>query len=156
MIRYDLQCDKGHAFDAWFSNSDAYDQQVERHLVECAVCGSARIEKQIMAPGIASKANRKSESATAMVAGPVDPRAQTMLQMMREFRAHVEKTTENVGTNFAEEPPWHVLPRRAAANRAGCRARRWSAPGCCRQERPWHGPSGAAPIFRSPDLPAFR
>ena len=103
MIRYDLQCDKGHAFDAWFSNSDAYDQQVERHLVECAVCGSARIEKQIMAPGIASKANRKSESATAMVAGPVDPRAQTMLQMMREFRAHVEKTTENVGTRFAEE-----------------------------------------------------
>ena len=103
MIRYDLQCDKGHAFDAWFSNSDAYDQQVERHLVECAVCGSARIEKQIMAPGIASKANRKSESATAMVAGPVDPRAQVMLQMMREFRAHVEKTTENVGTRCAEE-----------------------------------------------------
>lgn len=103
MIRYDLQCDKGHAFDAWFSNSDAYDQQVKRHLVECVVCGSAKIAKQIMAPGIPAKANRKSEVATPMVAGSVDPRAQMMLQMMREFRAHVEKTTENVGTNFAEE-----------------------------------------------------
>ena len=103
MIRYDLQCEKGHEFDGWFSNSDAYDQQVKRHLVECVVCGSARIEKQIMAPGIPAKANRKLEVATPMVAGPVDPRAQMMLQMMREFRAHVEKTTENVGSRFAEE-----------------------------------------------------
>ncbi len=103
MIRYDLICEKGHEFDGWFSNSDAYDKQVKRHLVECVVCGSLRIDKQIMAPGIPSKANRKSEAATPMVAGPVDPRAQVMLQMMREFRAHVEKTTENVGTNFAEE-----------------------------------------------------
>lgn len=103
MIRYDLQCEKGHEFDGWFSNSGAYDQQVKRHLVECVVCGSAKIAKQIMAPGIPAKANRKSEVATPMVAGSVDPRAQMMLQMMREFRAHVEKTTENVGTNFAEE-----------------------------------------------------
>ncbi len=103
MIRYDLICEKGHEFDGWFSNSDAYDKQVKRHLVECVVCGSLRIDKQIMAPGIPSKANRKSEAATPMVAGPVDPRAQVMLQMIREFRAHVEKTTENVGTNFAEE-----------------------------------------------------
>ncbi len=103
MIRYDLQCDKGHEFDAWFSNSDAYDKQVKRQLVECMVCGSVKIEKQIMAPGIPAKSNRMSDVAKPMVAGPVDPRAQAMMQMMREFRAHVEKHTENVGENFAEE-----------------------------------------------------
>ena len=103
MIRYDLHCEKGHEFDAWFSNSDAYDAQVKRRLVECAVCGSVQIEKQLMAPGIPSKGNRKSEVSTAMVAGPVDPRAAMMLHMMREFRAHVEKNTENVGNRFAEE-----------------------------------------------------
>ena len=37
------------------------------------------------------------------VPAPVDPRAQAMLQMMRDFRAHVESNTENVGDNFAEE-----------------------------------------------------
>jgi hypothetical protein len=103
MIRYDLVCEKGHEFDGWFSNSEAYDKQVKRKLVECVVCGSVKIEKQIMAPGIPAKANKKSDNAVPMIAGPVDPRAQKMLEMMRAFRTHVESTAENVGTNFAEE-----------------------------------------------------
>ncbi len=103
MIRYDLQCEKGHEFDGWFSNSDAYDKQVSRHLIECIVCGSSKIEKQMMAPGIPAKANRTSHVATPLVAGPVDPRAQMFMQMVREYRAHVEKTAENVGDDFAEE-----------------------------------------------------
>jgi hypothetical protein len=103
MIRYDLRCEKGHEFDAWFSNSDAYDKQVQRHLVECVVCGSVKIEKQLMAPGIPAKSNRTSDVARPMATGVVDPRAQVMMQMMRDYRAHVEKTAENVGENFAEE-----------------------------------------------------
>jgi hypothetical protein len=95
MIRYDLICDQGHEFDGWFSDSVAFDKQQRRKLVECSHCGSDKIEKQIMSPGIPSKSNRKSDSA--------DPRAQAMMQMMREFRANVEKNSENVGNNFAEE-----------------------------------------------------
>jgi hypothetical protein len=52
MIRYALQCEKGHEFDGWFSNSDAYDTQVARHLVECVVCGSVTIENQIAKPKV--------------------------------------------------------------------------------------------------------
>lgn len=103
MIRYDLICEKGHKFDGWFSNSDAYDTQVKRRQVECGHCGSTRIDKQLMAPGIPAKSNRKSDVTKPMMAGPVDPRAQVMMQMMREMRVHVEKTSENVGDNFAEE-----------------------------------------------------
>ncbi len=104
MIRYDLICEKGHEFDGWFSDSLAFDKQQKRKLVECTHCGSAKIEKQIMAPGIPSKSNKKSDPApTQMLAKPVDPRAQMMMQMMREFRAHVEKNAENVGNKFAEE-----------------------------------------------------
>ena len=103
MIRYDLMCDKGHEFDGWFRDSLTYDKQAKRGMVECTHCGSVKIEKQLMAPGIPAKSNRKSVASQTMVAGPVDPRAQMMLQMMREFRAHVEKNTENVGANFAEE-----------------------------------------------------
>ena len=29
MIRYALNCEKGHAFESWFQNSAAYDKQVE-------------------------------------------------------------------------------------------------------------------------------
>ncbi|MBM3519924.1 MAG: DUF1178 family protein, partial [Alphaproteobacteria bacterium] len=60
MIRYDLQCSKGHAFDGWFRDSVAYDRQAAAGLVACTVCGSTSIEKQLMAPGIPAKSNRRS------------------------------------------------------------------------------------------------
>jgi hypothetical protein len=103
MIRYDLICDKGHEFDGWFRDSDTYDKQAKRGLVSCTHCGTAKIQKQIMAPGIPSKSNKKSENAVRMTAGPVDPRAAAMMQMMRDYRKHVETNAENVGNNFAEE-----------------------------------------------------
>jgi len=103
MIRYDLICDKGHAFDGWFRDSAAYDAQAERGLVSCTTCGSVKIEKQLMAPGIPAKANTKSELPKTMVAGPVDPRLAAMMQMVRDMRKHVEENADYVGDKFAEE-----------------------------------------------------
>ena len=103
MIRYDLVCDKGHAFDGWFRDSTAYDKQARRGFVSCAVCGSPRIEKQLMAPGIPAKSNGKAEALQKMVSGPVDPRMAMMMKMMREMRQHVEQNADYVGDKFAEE-----------------------------------------------------
>lgn len=103
MIRYDLICDKGHAFDGWFRDSAAYDAQAKRGLVNCAECGSVTIEKQLMAPGIPAKSNRKAAVPQKMMAGPVDARSQMLLHMMREMRKSVEANAEYVGDNFAEE-----------------------------------------------------
>jgi hypothetical protein len=86
MIRYDLVCEKGHEFDGWFRDSDTYDKQAKRGLVSCTHCGTAKIQKQIMAPGIPSKSNKKSDAPVRMTAGPVDPRAAAMMQMMRDYR----------------------------------------------------------------------
>jgi hypothetical protein len=103
MIRYDLICDKGHPFDGWFSDSAAYDKQAKRGLVSCTVCGSAKVEKQLMAPGIPAKSNRKTVAPQKLAAGPIDPRAKVMMQMMREMRKTVEQNAEYVGDKFAEE-----------------------------------------------------
>jgi hypothetical protein len=103
MIHYDLICDKGHAFDGWFRNSAAYDEQAEKGLVSCTVCGSAKVEKQLMAPGIPMKSNRRDTTPKKMVSGPVDPRLAVMMQMVREMRKHVEENAEYVGERFAEE-----------------------------------------------------
>jgi hypothetical protein len=103
MIHYDLICDKGHAFDGWFRNSAAYDEQAAKGLVSCSVCGSAKVEKQLMAPGISAKSNRKDDAPKQMIAGPVDPRLAIMMQMVREMRKHVEENAEYVGERFAEE-----------------------------------------------------
>ena len=103
MIHYDLTCSHGHDFDGWFPSSAAFDTQAESGLVACAVCGSATVSKQLMAPGIASKSNNKDETPRTMVAGPVDPRTQMMMQMMREMRKSVEANAEYVGPKFADE-----------------------------------------------------
>jgi hypothetical protein len=103
MIRYDLICDKGHLFDGWFSDSAAYDKQAKLGLVSCTVCGSAKVEKQLMAPGIPPKSNRQTEAPQKLAAGPIDPRVRMMMQMMREMRMSVEQNAEYVGDRFAEE-----------------------------------------------------
>ncbi|MGL6181534.1 MAG: DUF1178 family protein [Aestuariivirga sp.] len=103
MIRYDLICDKGHEFDGWFRDSATYDKQARRGFVACSVCGSSKVEKQLMAPGIPAKSNRKDEVPQRMVTGPVDPRVAMMMKMMREMRRHVEENADYVGDKFAEE-----------------------------------------------------
>jgi hypothetical protein len=104
MIRYDLICDAGHEFDGWFSDSAAFDEQARQGLVSCVHCGSPHIEKQLMAPGIPVKSNRKGEPAPRPVlATTVDPRQQKIVQLMRELRKAVEENAEYVGDKFAEE-----------------------------------------------------
>ena len=103
MIHYDLICDQGHAFDGWFRNSAAYDEQAGKGLVTCTHCGSSNVEKQLMAPGIPVKSNRKADAPAKVVSAPVDPRLAVMMQMVREMRRHVEENAEYVGDKFADE-----------------------------------------------------
>jgi hypothetical protein len=96
MIRYALRCELDHGFEAWFGDSAAYDDQVARDLVECPVCGSRAVSKQIMAPAVAG--TRK----TAVTADPAKLRT-LMMQAAREVRSHVEANFDYVGDAFARE-----------------------------------------------------
>ena len=55
MIRYRLNCNKAHEFEAWFGSSAAYDRQAKKGLVECPACGSKKVTKAMMAPGVAKR-----------------------------------------------------------------------------------------------------
>ncbi|WP_233280038.1 DUF1178 family protein [Caulobacter vibrioides] len=70
MIKYALRCDRTHEFEGWFGSSADYDDQAARGLVECPVCGSTGVSKQIMAPAVAGtqgpavhRARRRSQDA---------------------------------------------------------------------------------------------
>jgi hypothetical protein len=96
MIRYALQCDDGHGFEAWFSASTDYDDQAARGLVECPVCGSTGVNKQIMAPAVAGTRKTATEPDLAKM--------QTMMtRVAREVRSHVEQNFDYVGDAFARE-----------------------------------------------------
>ena len=112
MIRYSLRCERGHAFESWFQSSSAYEVQEKRKLVSCPVCGSAKVERAIMAPQIVSKKARNS--AEPAPAAPVDAAApaSTPLLMaqerelrakLRELRDHIVKNADNVGERFPNE-----------------------------------------------------
>jgi hypothetical protein len=103
MIKYDLICDKGHEFDGWFRDSAAFEKQSKRRLISCTLCGSDEVTKQLMAPGIPVKSNRKAEASQTMLAGAVDTRTQKLMQIMREVRKNVEANAEYVGDRFADE-----------------------------------------------------
>ncbi|HEV3500596.1 MAG TPA: DUF1178 family protein [Bradyrhizobium sp.] len=116
MIRYTLRCDRGHAFESWFQSSSAYESQEKRKLVNCPVCGSAKVERAIMAPQIVSKKGRDiaaPEPASAPAPAPdVTAPASTPLMMaqerelrakLRELRDHIVKNADNVGERFPNE-----------------------------------------------------
>ena len=106
MIRYNLRCDNGHAFESWFQSSSAYDAQVKRKLVTCAICGSAKVEKAIMAPQLAGT-KKKAEntpspadtSSTSLMMAP----ERELRAKLKELRDHIVKNADNVGERFPEE-----------------------------------------------------
>lgn len=103
MIRYDLVCDQGHEFDAWFPDSAGFDEQAKRGFVTCAHCNSAKVRKAIMAPSVAKPASdapaREGRDAPAFAQGP----SAEVRRMLREYRAAAMEGSENVGLSFAEE-----------------------------------------------------
>jgi hypothetical protein len=112
MIRYTLRCERGHAFESWFQTSSAYDSQVKRKLVTCPACGSAKVEKAIMAPQIVSKRGRDSAAPMPAAATDVTAPSSTPLMMaqerelrakLKELRDHIVKNADNVGERFPNE-----------------------------------------------------
>lgn len=97
MIRYALQCDQSHGFEAWFGSSVDYDDQAAKGLVECPFCGSRGVEKQIMSPSVSGtkRASPSPDTAAKMQS--------MMMEAAREVRAHVEANFDYVGDTFARE-----------------------------------------------------
>lgn len=121
MIKYALACDNGHAFESWFADSAAYDKQVKRKLVTCPHCGSAKVDKAIMAPRLSGTKKRAAAAARSepvpetgaeaiapvpAAAAPVammSPAEQELRGKLRELRDQMTKNSSNVGDKFSEE-----------------------------------------------------
>jgi hypothetical protein len=125
MIRYTLNCEHGHAFESWFQNSAAYDKQAKRALVTCPVCGSAKVEKAIMAPRL-SRAEAAEPAEGAPIPPPslptslpppalppaapgktpvaiMSPQERELRKKLKELREHVTRNADYVGPRFPEQ-----------------------------------------------------
>ena len=97
MIKYALVCEHDHGFEGWFGASADYDDQQARGLLECPVCASKAVRKQIMAPAVAgTKAQRSGAD--------LKPGMREMvMEAMGKVRDHVEQNFDYVGDAFARE-----------------------------------------------------
>ena len=83
MIRYQLRCARGHAFEGWFNNSADYDAQQADGLLTCPECGEADVGKAVMAPSV-----RRADKREAIAAA---------------IRSEIADNCQDVGENFATE-----------------------------------------------------
>jgi hypothetical protein len=101
VIRYGFICEASHAFESWFRDSALCDSQLAARELVCPHCGSAKVEKAIMAPSI-GRTGRESAPA-APVRQPVallSEREQEARRMLKKLREHVTKNADYVGEKF--------------------------------------------------------
>jgi len=115
MIRYALHCEQGHAFESWFQSSAAYDKQAKRALVTCPTCGSAKVEKAIMAPRLARNEAAEPPPPAMLPAPPLpsapvktpvaimSPPEHELRKKLKELRDHLTKNSDYVGPRFPEQ-----------------------------------------------------
>ncbi|NQV84568.1 MAG: DUF1178 family protein [Rhodospirillales bacterium] len=109
MILYQLKCQRGHDFEAWFLNSPAYDSQQTSGDVSCPHCGTTDVNKVPMAPNIVRSrtSGRNVEPMEAPSRASSEFRAQEVaekiLGAVNSLRQEVEANCDYVGDEFAEE-----------------------------------------------------
>ena len=108
MIVFDIQCSNDHVFESWFADSESYEKQARKGIVECPVCGSNKVKKAPMAPNISTGASpgRPDEGVSpAPAPDTLSAKEQTARYMttLVKMRRHVEANCDYVGGKFAEE-----------------------------------------------------
>jgi hypothetical protein len=92
MIHYDLRCDNGDEFDAWFGSMADYDSQAEQGLIECPHCGSTHVQKAPMAPAVSTSRSKEGRKERAVA-----------MAMAAKVREHIKDNFDYVGDKFADE-----------------------------------------------------
>ena len=105
MIVYELRCTAGHGFEAWFRNSEAYDQQHAAHQITCPICGVEDVSKAPMAPRIGRSKSEARESVPAKgQPDQINPeQMRLVMTKIAELNQHIASTCDYVGNAFPEE-----------------------------------------------------
>ena len=94
MIKYNLICKCGKAFESWFSSSARYDSLKRKKLINCIYCNSTSIQKSVMSPNLASKSNKDLKNTKI---------EKNIRKQLLDIRKYIEKNCKNVGENFTQE-----------------------------------------------------
>lgn len=118
---FDLHCDQAHVFEGWFASAQAYQDQHDRGLLSCPMCGSTQVARKVSAArlNVSNLRAQKRPAAGTAQAGAAQPSDSTQVvnagtpeqqarlqqiqaQVLQQLRSMV-RATENVGERFAQE-----------------------------------------------------
>lgn len=94
MIKYNLTCKCGKAFESWFSSSSEFDSLRKKKFIRCIYCDSSLIKKSVMAPNLSSKSNKIPKKTKL---------EKNIKKQLLDFRKYIEKNCKNVGGDFSKE-----------------------------------------------------
>ena len=94
MIKYNLACECGNAFESWFANSSEFDSLIRKKLVKCIYCDSSSVKKTVMAPRLTRKSNQISKKTKLQ---------RRIKKQLVDFKKYIEKNCEDVGERFPQE-----------------------------------------------------
>ena len=94
MIIYDLKCEKGHIFEGWFNDRQAWISQNSQKLVSCPVCNSSSIEMVPSSVAFIGKDSRTSEKITE--------KELSLTKALKMLNQYLDNNFEDVGNKFAE------------------------------------------------------
>ena len=94
MIIYDLRCRDGHKFEGWFKDREAFDEQREKSVIACPVCGNTNA---VMVPSSVAVRGKENHSAAERTQAGVPPS-----KILKEFQEYVRTNFDDVGEKFAE------------------------------------------------------
>lgn len=106
MIVFDLRCSQAHVFEAWFGSSSAFEDQQERGLLACPVCGDSVVVKAVMAPNVGAKGNSRNAVVATKpdAATPPTPQAiKAALHALASAQAKMLESSQWVGRGFADQ-----------------------------------------------------
>ena len=97
MIKYSLICkDCNLTFESWFANSKEYEKLKRKSLLNCHICNSINIEKNLMAPSLINKnldiKRNKNNDKYYMIK-----------KTLNDYQKFIKDNFRNVGDNFAYE-----------------------------------------------------
>jgi len=94
MIAFDLECSEGHIFEAWFNNTQSFEEQRATGMISCPYCSDTHVRK-VISP-VATKTSSQPDAKR-------DAKAIDYSRLAKEIVDYVDKNFDDVGTDFARE-----------------------------------------------------
>jgi len=94
MIAFDLECSQGHIFEGWFNNTQSFEEQNTKRLVNCPYCNDTNIKK-VISP-VAVKTSSLTDTRETVT--PID-----YGRLAKEVVEYMNKNFEDLGSDFTKE-----------------------------------------------------